>query len=92
MKTKNTFFVLFSKPCFNFRAHARQSKLNKVSISNFVKFQFQSMSSKFERAFEKRTTFSIKIKLIKTLIRQQKRTINQCKKNYMRKKPFFFKK
>ena len=38
MKTKNTFVVLFLKAPLNFRAHAWQSKLNKVSISNFVKF------------------------------------------------------
>ena len=37
MKTK-TFFVLFFKCSLNFRAHALQSELNKVSISNFGKF------------------------------------------------------
>ena len=51
MKTKACFFSF--KRSLNFRAHALQSKLNKVSISNFVKFRLQSMSSKIERAIEK---------------------------------------
>ena len=37
-----------------FRAHALPSKITKVNLFNFVKFQLQSMSSKIERAFEKR--------------------------------------
>ena len=52
MKIK-TWFVRFFKCLLNFRAHALQSELSKVSISNFVKFQLQSMSSKIEQAFEK---------------------------------------
>ena len=59
MKTK-AFFVIF-KCSLNFRAHALQSKLNKFSISNFVKFQLQIMRSKIERASETITKFSIKI-------------------------------
>ena len=31
-----------------------QSELNTVSLSNFVKFRLQSMSSKVEQAFEKK--------------------------------------
>ena len=62
----------FVKCLLNFRAHALQSKLNIVSISNFVKFRLQSMSFKIERAFEKRTKFSIKIEPRRTLIRQLK--------------------
>ena len=42
-------------------------------------------------SIKKRTTFSIKISLYRTLIRQLKGTINQCKKIYMRKKTFFLK-
>ena len=45
--------LLFFNGSLNFRAHALQSESNKVSISNFVKLQLQSMSSKSERAFEK---------------------------------------
>ena len=65
-------FVSFFKCSLNFRAHALQSELTKVSISNFVKFRLQSMSCKIEREFEKRTTFSIKIGPKRTLIRQLK--------------------
>ena len=71
MKIKNI-FCLFFKCSLNFRAHALQSELNKVSISNFVKFRLQSMSSKMEQAFEKMTKFSIKIGPKRTLIRQLK--------------------
>ena len=74
-------FCCFFKCSLNFRAHALQLELNKVGYTNFVKFRLQSMSSKIERAFEKRTKFSIKIRLKRTIIRQQKMTINQCKKN-----------
>ena len=83
-------FCCFFKCSLNFRAHALQSELNKVSISNFVKFRLQSMSSKIERAFKKTTKFSIKIRLKRTLIRQLKRTINQCKISCMWKKRIFF--
>ena len=48
------------------------------------------MSSKIEGAFEKTTKFSIKIWLKRILIRQLKRTINQCKISYVRKNTFFF--
>ena len=54
MKTK-TYFVVFFKCLLNFRADTLQLELNKVSISNFVKFQLQRMSFKIERAFEKTT-------------------------------------
>ena len=58
---KNTYFVIFLNA---------SSILNKVSISNFVKFRLQSMSFKIERVFEKITKFSIKIEPKRTLIRQ----------------------
>ena len=90
MKIK-TYFFCFFKGLLNFRAHALQSELNKVSIQNFVKFGLQSMSSKIERVFEKTTKFSIKIRLKRTIIRQLKRTINQCKISYMRQNTFFCK-
>ena len=42
------------KTCsLNFWAHTLQLELSKVSISKFVKFDLQSMSSKIEQAFEK---------------------------------------
>ena len=44
-------FVFF-KYSLNFRAHALQWEFSKVSISNFVTFQLQSISSRIERAFE----------------------------------------
>ena len=50
-----TYFFGFFKCSLNFRAHALQMELNKVSILNFVKFWLQSMSFKIERAFEKTT-------------------------------------
>ena len=58
IKTKNIFCPFF-KCSLNFRAYALQSEPSKVSISNFVKFILQSMSSEIERAFEKRIKFSI---------------------------------
>ena len=61
----NVSVFLCSNKCSreNFRAHALQSELNKVSISNFVKFRLQSMSSKIEQAFEKTTKFPSKLGL-----------------------------
>ena len=51
------FCLPFFKSLFNFRAHALQLELHKVVFTNFVKFLLQSMSSKIEQAFEKRTKF-----------------------------------
>ena len=48
-------FVNFFKCSLNFRAHALQSKLNKVQYTNFVKFRLKSMSFKIERVFEEIT-------------------------------------
>ena len=87
---QKTFCCCFFKCSLSFRAHALQSELNKFSISNFIKFWLQSMSSKITRAFEKTTKFSIKIRLKRTLIRQLKSTLNQCKMYYMKKKTHFF--
>ena len=44
---KNIFWPFF-KFLLNFKADALQSELNKVSISNFGKFQLQCMSYKIE--------------------------------------------
>ena len=51
------FFLPFFKCLLNFRAHALQLELNKVGYNNFFKFGLQSMSSKIERALEKRTKY-----------------------------------
>ena len=89
MKTTNI-FCLFFKFSLDFRPHALQSKLNKNSISNFLKFWLQSMSSKIERSLKKKEKQSLKIRLKRILIRQLQRTINQCKVSYMRKKTDYF--
>ena len=71
MKTK-TFFSLCFQILTQFKALALQSELNKVRISNFVKFQLQSLGSKIEQAFDKMTKFSIKRGPKMTLIWQLK--------------------
>ena len=86
---KKTYFVVLSKARSILELMLCNRNLTKRSISNFVKFRLQSISSKIERAFEKTTKFSIKIRLKRTLIRQLKRTINQCKISYMRQNTFF---
>ena len=52
MKIK-TWFVHFIKCSFVFRVGAVLFELDKVKISNFVKFKFLSMTLKIERVFEK---------------------------------------
>ena len=71
MKTKNIFCRSF-KCLLNIRVHALQSELEKLSISNLVKFLLRSMSSKIERACEEMTKCSIKIGPKKTLFGQLK--------------------
>ena len=72
MKTK-TWFVCFFKWSLNFRVYALQSELSKVSISNFVAFQLQSMSSKIERPFEKTNI----------IFHQKSTSIRQLKRPYI---------
>ena len=55
MKTK-TCFVRFFKCSFVFRVGAVIFELNNVSMSNFVMFEFLSMTLKIERVFEKTNT------------------------------------
>ena len=62
----------FFRCSFNFRVHVLQLELNKVSISNFVKFQLESIGFKIARAIEKMTKISIKIWPKWTIIRQLK--------------------
>ena len=52
MKIK-TWFVCFFKCSFVLRVGAVIFELDKVSMSNFVKFEFQGMISKIEGVFEK---------------------------------------
>jgi len=52
MKTK-TWFVRFFKCSFVLRVGAVIFELDKVSMSNFVKFEFRSMTLKIEGVFEK---------------------------------------
>ena len=58
---KKKHILLFFKGSLNFRANTLQSEPNKVSITNFVKFQLQSMSSKIEQAIEKQQNFPSKL-------------------------------
>ena len=52
MKIK-TWFVRFFKCSFVLRVGAVIFELDKVSMSNFVKFEFRSMTLKIEGVFEK---------------------------------------
>ena len=52
MKIK-TWFVCFFKYSFVLRVGAVKFELGKVSMSNFVKFEFCSMTLKIEGIFEK---------------------------------------
>ena len=52
MKIK-TWFVHFFKCSFVLRVGAVKFELDKVSMSNFVKFEFRSMILKIEGVFEK---------------------------------------
>ena len=64
MKIK-TWFVCFFKCSFVLRVAAVIFELNKVSMSNFVKFEFLSTTLEIERVFEK-----MKIILIKKLAKR----------------------
>ena len=52
MKTK-TWFVRFFKCSFVLRVGAVIFELDKVSMSNFVKFEFLGITLKIKRVFEK---------------------------------------
>ena len=65
-------------------------ELDKVSMSNFVKFEFLAMTLKIERVFEK-TNIILSQKLSKLAMNLvSKKDHNQCKISYMRKKYLFF--
>ena len=59
MKIK-TWFVCFFKYAFVLRVGAVIFELDKASMSNFVKFEFWSMTLKIERVFEKTNIVLIK--------------------------------
>ena len=88
MKIK-TWFVRFFKGSFVLRVGAVIFELDKVSMSNFVRFKFQSMTLKIEIVFEKTNKI-----LSQTLVKRAmnlviKKDHNQCKISYMRKKYIF---
>ncbi len=88
MKTK-TWFVRFFKCSFVLRVGAVIFELDKVSMSNFVKFEFRSMTLKIEGVFEK-TNKILSQKLSKWAMNLvSKKDHNQCKISYMRKKYIF---
>ena len=88
MKIK-TLFVCFFKCSFILRVGAVIFELNKVSMSNFVKFKFLGMTLKIERVFEK-TNIILSKKLSKLAMNLlSKKDHNQCKISYMRNKRIF---
>ena len=88
MKIK-TWFVLFFKCSFVLTVGAVIFELDKVSMFNFVKFKFLSMTLKIYRVFEK-TNIILSKKLAKMAMNfVSKKDHNQCKISYMRKKYFF---
>ena len=85
----NIYLVFFFFKCLlNFRAHALQSELTKVSVSNFFKFQLQSKTSEIVRAFEKTIKMSHQNRAKKDIYQATLRTIHHCKIPYIKKKHF----
>ena len=88
MKIK-TWFVSFFKCSFVLRVGAVIFELDIVSMSNFVKFEFQGMILKIEGVFEK-TNIILSQKLAKWAMNLvSKKDHKQCKISYMRKKYIF---
>ena len=84
MKIK-TWFVCFFKCSFVLRVCEVIFELDKVSMSNIVKFEFLDMTLKIERVFEK-TNRILSQKLAKWAINLvSKKDHNQCKISYMKK-------
>ena len=88
MKIK-IWFVCFFKCSLVLRFGAVIFELDKVSMSNFSKFEFQSMTLNFEREFEKTNKIlSQKLaKRAKNLV--SKKDHYKCKISNMRKKLIF---
>ena len=88
MKIK-TWFVRFFKCSFVLRVGAFIFELDKVSMSNFVKFEFLGMTLKIERVFEKKIII-LSQKLTKWAMNLvSKKDQNQCKISYMWKQYIF---
>ena len=88
MKIK-TCFVCFFKCSFVLRVGAVIFELDKDSMSNFVKFEFQSMALKIERVFEKTNNILSQKLSNRAMNLVSKKDYNQCKNSYMRKNTFF---
>ena len=83
MKIK-TWYVRFFQCSFVLRVGAVIFEIDKVSMSNFVKFEFLSMTLKIERVFEK-TNIILSQKLVKLAMNLlSKKDHIQCKISYMR--------
>ena len=88
MKIKHA-FVRFFKCSFVFRVGAVIFELDKVSMSNFVRFKFRSLTLKIERVFEK-TNIILSQKLANRPINlESKKGHNQCK-NFIHKEKIHF--
>ena len=88
MKIK-TLFVCFFKCSLVLRVGAIIFELDKISMSNFVKFDFWSMTLKIEGEFEKTNKILIQKLAKRTMNLVSKNDHNQCKISYMRKKYIF---
>ena len=90
MKIK-TWFVSFFKCSFVLMVGAVIFELDKVGMSNFVKFEYLGMTLKIERVFEKMNII-LSQKLAKWAMNLvSKKDHNQCKICYMRKNTLFCK-
>ena len=78
MKIK-TWFVRFFKCSFVLRVGAVIFELNKVGMSNFVKFEFWSMTLKIEGAFEKTNKILRQKHAKRAMNLVSKMDHNQCK-------------
>ena len=86
MKIKTWVCLFFSKWSLVLRVGAVIFELDEVSMSNFVKFKFLSMTLKIERVFEK-TNKLLSQKLAKRAMNLvTKKDHKQSKMSYMRKK------
>ena len=81
MKIK-TWFVSFFKCSFVLRVGAVIFELDKVSMSNFVKFKFWSMTLKIEGEFEKTNKILSQKVAKRTINLVSKNDHNQCKTSY----------
>ena len=90
MKTK-TLFVLFSNARSILELMLCNRNLTKLGYQTLLSSNGKAWSLKLSEHLKKRTTFSIKIRLKRTIIRQLKMNINQCKKKSWEKKHIFCK-